>query len=227
VVGTSPDAYLYVGPSTLYSAIRTVVPGSQITILGQDATGAWLWVRLSDGTEGWMARSVTDFSGTAPVVAAPSVDTSGMTQPPLAPPSTVVVIPGAVGLPAEPAPIDNFPIETALAANWQTLRAGQTQWFAFNHPGNEQPVQIWMNVEPNDAAGFRIFTEDDAQAIMAGANPDDFAAVGQGTPNPNEPADLFWRGAFVENGRFYVMIENPNPSDISVSIYGVGPGLGS
>jgi uncharacterized protein YgiM (DUF1202 family) len=222
----TPAANLYVGPSQLYSVIRTVPQGSTITIIGQDATGAWLSVRLADGTEGWMARAATDFVGTAAIVATPTV--SQPVQPPLVPPSTVtVVVPGAVGLPLEPAAVDNFPIESALAANWRTIGQGQTQWFAFSHPGDDQPVQIWMNVDPDNAATFRIFTEDNAQSIMAGANPDDFIDIGRGTPNPNEPADLFWRGAFGENGRFFVMITNTGPGDTSYSIYGVGPGLGS
>jgi uncharacterized protein YraI len=222
--GVIPTANLYVGPSTLYSVIRTVPLGTQITVLGQDTSSAWLSVRLADGTEGWMARAVTDFNGTAPAIATPTVS-----QPPLAPPpSTVtVVVPGLSSLPVEPAPVDNFPIETALAANWRMLAQGQTQWYAFNHPGDDQPVQIWMNVEPDNAAGFRIYSESDAQAIMAGANPDDFVDIGRGTNNPNEPADLFWRGAFSESGRFFVMITNGGLGDTSYSIYGVGPGLGS
>jgi uncharacterized protein YgiM (DUF1202 family) len=226
--GVAPVANLYVGPSLLYTVIRTVPQGSLITILGQDATGEWLSVRLADGTEGWMSRAVTDFTGTATILPTPTVS-----QPPLAPPSTVttpvvtVNVPGLAGLPLEPAPVDNFPVETTLAANWRVLPQGQTQWYAFTHPGDDQPVQIWMNVEPDNAAGFRIFTESDAQAIMAGANPDDFVDIARGTNNPNEPADLFWRGAFSERGRFYVMITNSGTGDTSYSIYGVGPGLGS
>jgi uncharacterized protein YraI len=221
----TPVANLYIGPSELYSVIRLVPQGSLITILGQDATGAWLSVRLADGTEGWMARAVTDFTGSATILPAPTVSVS---QPPLAPPPTVTtVVPGLAGLPLQPAPVDNFPIETALAANWRSLGQGQSQWFAFNHPGDDQPVQIWMNVEPDNAAGFRIFNESDAQAIMAGANPDDFVDIARGTNNPNEPADLFWRGAFSERARFFVMVMNRGTSDTSYSIYGVGPGLGS
>jgi uncharacterized protein YraI len=226
-LNAAPQASLYVGPSTAYSIVRDVPSGSQITILGQESTGAWLWVRLSDGTEGWMARSVTDFTGTAPIVAAPSSTVPTVSQPPLAPPSTVVTVPGISGLPSEPASVHSFPVENALAANWQTLSAGQTRWFTFDSSGDEELIQIWMDVEPNDASGFHIFSESDARSIMAGANPDDFAPIGSGTPNPNESGDLFWRGAFTEHGRYFVMIDNPSTSDASFSIYGVGPGLGS
>ncbi|HXF64300.1 MAG TPA: SH3 domain-containing protein [Caldilineaceae bacterium] len=213
------------GPSTAYPVIRTVAQGTEVVVLGQDTTGAWLSVQLADGAQGWIFRSLTDFEGTAPVVAAPA-----LTQPPLAPPATapatVSAVPGIQGLPSQAASPDTFPIEQSLSNNWRTLSGGETHWFTFSHPGDEEPVQIWMNVEPNGAAEFRVFGEEEAQAIMAGANPDDFAAIGRGTANPNEPADLFWRGAFDEHGRYYVMVTSGSTSDVSYSIYGVGPSIG-
>jgi hypothetical protein len=190
-------------------------------VLGQDASGAWLFVQLADGTEGWLSRSLTTFEGTAQVVATPP-----LAQPPLAPPATVSVVPGTASLPSQAAALDNFPIEQSLAGNLRNLEGGQIQWFTFSHPGDEEPVQIWMDVEPNGAAEFRIYREEDAQAIMAGANPDDFVDIGRGTANENEPADLFWRGAFDEHGRYFVMVRSGSTSDVTFSIYGVGPTIG-
>jgi uncharacterized protein YgiM (DUF1202 family) len=221
------------GPSTAYSVIRTVMNGTLLTVLGQEATGAWLSVRLSDGTQGWIARSLTNFTGAATIIAVPA-----LTQPPLAPPASVntaiVTAPtnasppaGSIAsLPSQAAAVDNFPIAESLGSNWRVLRSGETQWFTFSHPGDQAPVQIWMDVEPGDAAGFRIYSEADAQAIMAGANPDDFVDIGRGTPNPNEPADLFWRGAFDEHGRYFVMVDGGATGDAGFSIYGVGPSIG-
>jgi uncharacterized protein YraI len=217
------------GPSTAYPVIRTVAQGTDVVVIGQDTFGDWLFVQLSDGAQGWVSRSLTTFEGTAPVVAAPP-----LTAPPLAPPATVPATapatvsagPGIETLPSEPAALANFPIEQALDNNRRALSSGETQWFTFSHPGDEEPVQIWMDVEPGEAAEFRVFSEADAQAIMAGANPDDFSAIGRGTANPNEPADLFWRGAFDEHGRYYVMVTNRSTGDVSYSIYGVGPSIG-
>jgi hypothetical protein len=209
------------GPSTLYPVLSTVAQGAELTVLGQDASSAWLSVRLSDGTMGWIARSLTGFTGTAPVVATPA-----LAPPPLAPPATISVVPGTTTLPSQAAPVSNFPVVDSLASNWRVLPSGQTHWFTFSHPGDETPVQIWMDVNPAGAAEFRIYREENAKAIMAGRNPDDFTDIARGTHNPNEPADLFWLGAFDEHGRYYVMVTSGATSDISYSIFGVGPSIG-
>lgn len=59
------------GPDTQYPVITTVQRGETVTVLGQDSTGTWLRVRLSDGIEGWVSRAFTDFRGTAPIASAP------------------------------------------------------------------------------------------------------------------------------------------------------------
>jgi uncharacterized protein YraI len=217
------------GPSTAHPVIRTVPGGTEVVVLGQDASGTWLFVQLADGSQGWLSRSLTSFEGIAPVVAIPPTippTIPSVVQPPLAPPATVSVVPGTASLPSQAAALDNFPIEQALAGNLHNLRGGQIQWFTFSHSGDAEPVQIWLDVEPNEAAEFRIYREEDAQAIMAGANPDDIREIGRGTPNENEPADLFWRGAFEEHGRYFVMVRSGSTGDVTYSIYGVGPSIG-
>jgi uncharacterized protein YraI len=209
------------GPSTVYPVLRTVSVDTQVTVLGQDDSGAWLFVQLADGAQGWLSRSLTTFAGTAPVVTTPAV-----VQPPLAPPATVSVVPGTIALPSQVASPVNFPTAQTLANNWRALGGGQIQWFTFSHPGDGEPVQIWMDVEPNNAAEFRIFSEEDAQSIMAGADLEEFADIGRGTPNPNEPAELFWLGEFEEHGRYFVMVRNSSTSDVNYSIFGVGPSIG-
>ena len=83
-----------------------------------------------------------------------------------------------------------------------------------------------MDIEPNEGAGFQIFSAGDAQSIMAGTNAEDFAAIGAGTFNENEPGDLFWLGNFAEHGTFYVMVRNSGTRDVSYTILGSGPGFG-
>lgn len=211
------------GPSTSYGVMRVVPNGTQLNVLGQDATGTWLSVALPDGTVGWIARYLTNFAGNTAIVTTP-------VQPPLAPPASVPPVAtegsGTPVLPSRAASIDDFPIEETLSGNWRVLRSGETQWFTFSHPGDSAPVQIWMDSEPNGAIGFEVFGEEQARSIMDGANPDDVRNIGSGTPNENESGNLFWRGEFEEHGRYFVMIHNSTPNDVSYSIYGVGPSIG-
>jgi hypothetical protein len=59
------------GPGTVYSIIRSLVRGTQITVLGQDTSSLWLYGQLSDRTVGWVARAYTNYIGSPPVVPAP------------------------------------------------------------------------------------------------------------------------------------------------------------
>ena len=63
------------GPGIVYPVIRTLTYGTRIGVLGQDATGTWLFGQLWDGTRGWVARAFTDYLGSPPVVAAPPTPT--------------------------------------------------------------------------------------------------------------------------------------------------------
>ncbi|MCL4825855.1 MAG: SH3 domain-containing protein, partial [Caldilinea sp.] len=59
------------GPGTVYPVIRALVQGTRISVLGQDASGGWLYGQLADGTLGWVARAFTNYLGSPPIVAAP------------------------------------------------------------------------------------------------------------------------------------------------------------
>lgn len=216
------------GPSTGYTVLQRVTPGTQMDILGQDATRDWLYVRFSDGSEGWVARFLTNFVGTAPVM-----ETPPLAQPPLAPPAAeapaaeIPVETGPMALPYQPDPLtDPAPmVNEALSDNWRTLSVGETHWYYFDHAGDSLPIQIWMDSDPNEGAGFAVYSQRDAEAIMAGANPDDFSAIGHGTPNEVEPGYLFWRGDMAESERFYVMIEHGHAEDVPYTIFSAGPTL--
>ena len=60
------------GPSTIFPVITTVRQGTPLRVLGQNRSGAWLSVRIPSGTEGWVARGYTSFTGSAPVVPSPN-----------------------------------------------------------------------------------------------------------------------------------------------------------
>ena len=59
------------GPSTAFPILTTVKQGTQLKVLGQNASGAWLLVLTPTGVEGWVARGYTNYDGIAPVVPAP------------------------------------------------------------------------------------------------------------------------------------------------------------
>jgi hypothetical protein len=74
------------GPGVLYPILTTAVRGDTLIVRGQNQAGDWLQVQLAHGPLGWIARSLTDFRGTAPIVAAPPLPP---TVPPPPPPPSV------------------------------------------------------------------------------------------------------------------------------------------
>jgi hypothetical protein len=72
-IGTVVSSALNVrsGPSTAFPILRSIGHGTEFTVLGQNNSGAWLFVRLYDGTEGWLARAYTNYTGIAPIVSSP------------------------------------------------------------------------------------------------------------------------------------------------------------
>ena len=79
------------GPSTSYPIVTTLRFGSKVVVLGQTETADWLRVGLPDGTVGWVSRTYTDFTGTVPVVPAPTLPPTATPPPP--PPPTATPLP--------------------------------------------------------------------------------------------------------------------------------------
>lgn len=46
------------GPGVEFSAIRALVPGTGVEVLGQTEDGRWLNIKMDDGTEGWIATTL-------------------------------------------------------------------------------------------------------------------------------------------------------------------------
>jgi hypothetical protein len=158
--------------------------------------------------------------------AAPPVDTPVDAEPVDEPAIVDDADPDGV-LPGDPDPLIDPPVSEELGANWRTLSEDEAHWYTFRHRGDRLPVHIWMDVEPNEGAGFHIFDENEAQGVLDGTvDPNDANAIGRGTRNPVEPGYLFWQGTFEEEGLFYVMIEHGWAGDIDYTIYAAGPGLG-
>ena len=54
------------GPSTMFPVLVAVSRGTELLVLGQNRSGAWLFVRLESGLEGWVASAYTDYTGSCP-----------------------------------------------------------------------------------------------------------------------------------------------------------------
>ncbi len=203
------------GPSTAYAVITTVPAGAVLTVLGRNHANTWLAVRLEDGIQGWVTRSLTNYVGLATLV---------LTPEPL-PPAT-----SPLGVTATPTPMTAIvvgqpPTPEALDGDWKVIREGETQWYTFQYRGGGLPVHVWMDVEPDQGAVFNILNQETAQAILAGVAPTVVNAIGRGTANPVEPGYLFWRADFPEADIFYVMVQHEGPGDVLYSIHAAGPGL--
>jgi hypothetical protein len=107
------------GPGTDYPIVATVPVGTPFTVLGQDPTGGWLYVSLSNGGTGWVDRSLTTFAGLAPVlfVPAPPVPTPIPTAVPTATPVPATVSAPTVQLLA-PGANASFVTGNQLTVQW-------------------------------------------------------------------------------------------------------------
>lgn len=75
------------GPAVAFPVIRALPGGTGVTVLGRNTSGDWLYVRLNNGAEGWLAARFTDFTGSVPVVATPAPPPTSV-APTATPPAT-------------------------------------------------------------------------------------------------------------------------------------------
>lgn len=159
---TSSALNVRAGPSTAYSVLRAVSRGTRLTVLGQNQSGAWLNVRLTDGQVGWVARAYTDFVAHVPVVPAPPLP--HVTPTPTTPPTytawrgeyfanpnlagTPVLVRNdsaidfdwGYGSPSSQIPVDYFSVRWTRSVH---LPAGTYRFYAQADDG----VRVWVNGE--------------------------------------------------------------------------------
>lgn len=203
------------GPSTAYPVITTVPAGTILTVLGRNEVNTWIAVRLEDGTEGWVTRSLTNYIGVAAII---------LTAEPLPTPTP---LPGVTATPTPDTEVVVVqpPTPEALDGDWKVIREGETHWYTFQYRGGGLPVHVWMDVEPDKGAIFNILNRQTAQAILAGVAPNVVNAIGRGTSNPVEPGYSFWRADFPEADVFYVMVQWTGPGEVVYAIHAAGPGV--
>jgi hypothetical protein len=131
----------------------------------------------------------------------------------------------ATPIPGGQGQLINPPVSQQLAQKPYVITQGEQHWFTFGHRGGNAPVHIWMDADPNEGAGFSVFTAEDAMNIMAGGDRQQINPIGAGTPNPLEPGWLFWRGQMEQPGDFYVLIEHGWAEPVAYDIFAFGPGV--
>lgn len=215
------------GPSTAFAVITTVPNGTQLTVLGRNPANTWINVRLEDGTEGWVTRSLTNYTQISPnIVSSPLAIAATVA----ATSTTTGTAATATGTITATAPVTTATLltATALGEGWQVLGADEVDWYTFQYRGGDLPLTVWMDLEPVDGAQFTVFDAESAQAIMAGAPVTSTEVIGEGQANPLEPGYLFWQAEFLEADTFYVMVQPSDTAtgDVLYAIYALGPGVG-
>lgn len=68
-VVTGQSLNVRAGPGTVHPVIGVLRQGEAVQVTGRDATGAWLEIRLADGTAGWVGRSLVRTNPQADAIA--------------------------------------------------------------------------------------------------------------------------------------------------------------
>jgi uncharacterized protein YraI len=227
------------GPSTTFPIITTVPNGTEMTVLGRNATNTWLNVQLADGTEGWVTRSLTNYTAvSANVIGGVDGIAASIGATVTATTTATATITDTAGV-TETIENATTPITTTatmttteLAAGWRVLAPGERAWYTFQYRGGELPLTIWMDMEPFESAEFTVMDAESAQAMMADASVAGGTVIGNGRANPLEAGYLFWQAEFDEADTFYVMVEaddeiaDGTTNEVLYSIYALGPGVG-
>jgi SH3-like domain-containing protein len=217
------------GPSTAFPVITTIPNGTEMTVLGRNPANTWLNIQLADGTQGWVTRSLTNYtlvasnvitppalSGAAATIAA-TLAATGTT--PITPTSAVTTTSGVTAT-------NNVSV-TELGNNWRTISPGQVTWYSVQYRGGNLPLTDWLDLDPFDQAQFTVVTAETFQAIVNGTAPTPLPVVGSGLSNPVQPGYLYWQANFPEADTYYVMVTPTAAAagNVLYSLNALGPGV--
>ncbi len=234
-VVTSEALNVRSGPSTSFAILTTVPNGTELTVLGRNSANTWLNVALEDGTEGWVTRSLTNYTllseniiasaqlpGAAASVATSVTGTTTTTA------TATITETGTAITSTTPITATAAVSATELGNRWQVLGPGEVDWYMLQYRGGELPLTIWMDLDPFEDAVFTVMNARSAQAMMAGDALPANAVIGRGRANPVEPGYLYWQSEFAEADTFYIMVEASDSAegDVLYSINALGPGVG-
>jgi len=217
------------GPSTAFPVLTTVPNGTQMTVLGRNPANTWLNVQLTDGTQGWVTRSLTDYTLVAAnVVTPPALPGAAATiAATLAATGTTPITSTSVITSVSAVTPTNTISTTELGDNWRVLAPGASAWYSFQYRGGNLPLTLWLDLDPFGQAQFTVVTAETFQAIENGTAPTPLPVVGSGISNPVQPGYLFWQANFPEADTYYVMVTPTAAatSNILYSLNALGPGV--
>lgn len=65
IVASAQRVNVREGPGTTFAEFEALVPGTGVTVLGQNSEGTWYEIELEDGRRGWIAASLVRLESTA------------------------------------------------------------------------------------------------------------------------------------------------------------------
>jgi hypothetical protein len=111
---------------------------------------------------------------------------------------------GLVALPAAGASGWGADAATAPVNTWLPLDAGESPWYAFEYAGDGSQIEVRLQVQPEDSAGFVIWTPELIARWKLGKQVE---PVGRGSDDPFAEGTLTWSGSFATAGTYYVVVE--------------------
>jgi hypothetical protein len=103
----------------------------------------------------------------------------------------------------------------APSSEWQSLAAGESRWYVFYYAGDSSQIQIELQIEPADSAGFVVWTPELIRLWEQGLSVE---PIGRGSIDPHAGGKLVWSGNFDTEGAYYVVVEH-STSTAATSYY--------
>lgn len=143
------SVHLRTGPSLNFSTIRKLSQGEQLTLLGRSSDNTWLFVKASDGQEGWIEIRWVDLTGI-------NLDTDDypVKTPSPAPPKTIRVSYDRVNLRTGPGPYYAFIRRLTYGDQLQLLgRLSDNNWLYVKTTSGEEG---WLQTASVDLSGINL-----------------------------------------------------------------------
>jgi hypothetical protein len=93
---------------------------------------------------------------------------------------------------------------TAPPADWVSLPAGESPWYAFDYAGDGSEIQVNLQAVPAGSIDFVVWTPGEIEHWATSRR---LEPIGRGGDDPLVEGGLTWSGSFPEAGTYYVVVE--------------------